>query len=165
MNGFLGNTHIFVLSTLDIECLKTANVPDFKYQTKIVFNPIDFIDYRLDEDEICLHFLNGECNLINKCKKYHPAVIYDSECMICKANIQSSLRKFGLLSGCQDVFCYPCIRQWRSRGNVSSDIANSCPVCGIVSKELAPSYVFPLRFIEKLAVIQELLNKSQIDNI
>ena len=160
MNCF-SNKHVYFLNSWDIENLSRSSVPSFNYRTKIVFNPSNFISN--DTEDLCQFFLLGSCRFMSKCKKYHPESIEDSECMLCKVKIKSSLRKFGLLSGCQDIFCYPCIRQWRSRGNVIPEIANSCPVCGIMSDELISSSIFPVSFSDKLLIIQNIFNKSQKD--
>lgn len=165
MNKSYANTHVFYVSGQDLAYLKQSHRPNLQYKTKIVFDPSDFLEKDTENAEICQYYLNLNCKYIWKCKNYHPAVLSNSDCMICNAKVQQSLRKFGLLSGCQCVFCYPCIRQWRSRGNVVSEIANSCPICGIVSKELIPLAVFPANFSDKLLIFQMLLNKPQNDNI
>ena len=158
-------SHVFFLNYSEIYSLVKIAKPKFEYKTKIVFNPKDFFGYEADEEPVCQFLLGNGCRFVEKCKNYHPVAEVDGKCMMCKAKVKASLRKFGLLSGCDDLFCYPCIRQWRSRGNVSPDVANSCPICGTISKELVASSIFPLKSTDRVFFIQHLVNKSQNDII
>ena len=163
MNRFYSNSHTFYLTSQDLANLQKFPMPNLIFNTKIVFNPEEFLEKDLTNDEICQLFINGDCKSVKTCKKYHPKILNDSECMICKAKVRASLRRFGLMNGCQCIFCYPCIRQWRSRGNVGSEVANSCPICGIVSIELIQSSICPANFCDRIAIIQ-LLSFAKLQN-
>lgn len=121
---------------------------------KSVFNLESFIFE--DPGELCQFYINDKCKFQNKCKNYHPIQIPEAECLLCKVKIKASLRKFGLLSGCNDIFCFPCIRHWRSRGNVSQELSKSCPVCYKTSKVLVPSSIFPRDLKEKMDLVKVL---------
>jgi hypothetical protein len=87
---------------------------------------------------ICNLILDGHCIYGSKCKSYHPPHILSADCILCKVNVTSSLRQYGLLLNCSHIFCLPCIRQWRGRGNVPQSISKSCPVCSKYSSDLLP---------------------------
>lgn len=165
MNQLQNNPCVFQISHKDLLKLKKIPSPSFTYPTQLIFNPTPYILEDSEKPEFCSYYLNGNCKFSNKCKNYHPHILDDSECLLCKAKVRSSLRKFGLLTGCDDTFCYPCIRQWRSRGNVSSEIASSCPICGKTSRSLAASSILPTSSHDKIDLIKYLLAKSPFDNL
>lgn len=85
---------------------------------------------------ICNLILDGHCIYGSKCKNYHPPHTTNADCTLCKVNVRSSLRQYGLLLNCSHIFCLPCIRQWRGRGNVPLSISKSCPICSKYSSDL-----------------------------
>jgi hypothetical protein len=76
------------------------------------------------------------------------------ECGICYEKIPSTGRTLGLLANCNHVFCYNCIKKWRSTVlNLSS--VKSCPLCRKISFYIIPSSVFPKNEEEKNLIISE----------
>ena len=59
------------------------------------------------------------------------------ECSICFRRIQN----YGLLSNCDDVFCYDCIKQWRTEAISKNkrEIFRRCPICNCESPMLLKS--------------------------
>lgn len=120
-------------------------VDSFKISDKL-YSPPPLSIFNLEElfnedhnQEFCKFFVDGKCRLQKNCKSYHPRTATDAECSICKANVRASFRQFGILNNCNCVFCLPCIRQWRGRGNVGSEAQRTCPICQIKSGSLLPS--------------------------
>lgn len=62
-------------------------------------------------------------------------------CGICLEPIIAKRGKFGLLEGCNHVFCDACLRQWRSTHATRPDVARSCPECRAPSHFVVPSSV------------------------
>ena len=60
-----------------------------------------------------------------------------SECSICYRKIQN----YGLLSNCDDVFCYDCIKQWRTEAISKNkrEMFRRCPICNFESPMLIKS--------------------------
>lgn len=55
--------------------------------------------------------------------------------------------KFGLLSGCDHVFCFKCLMEWRSSGNGEEDeqqksMVKVCPICRTHSDYVLSSYTY-----------------------
>ena len=59
------------------------------------------------------------------------------ECSICFRRIQN----YGLLSNCDDVFCYDCIKQWRTEAISKNkrEMFRRCPICNCESPMLLKS--------------------------
>ena len=59
------------------------------------------------------------------------------ECSICFRRIQN----YGLLSNCDDVFCYDCIKQWRTEAISKNkrEMFRRCPICNCESPMLIKS--------------------------
>ena len=59
------------------------------------------------------------------------------ECTICFRRIQN----YGLLSNCDDVFCYDCIKQWRTEAISKNkrEMFRRCPICNCESPMLIKS--------------------------
>jgi len=76
------------------------------------------------------------------------------ECGICYEKIPSTGRTLGLLANCNHVFCYNCIKKWRSTVlNLSS--VKSCPLCRKISFYIIPSSIYPKNEEEKNLIITE----------
>jgi E3 ubiquitin-protein ligase makorin len=68
----------------------------------------------------------------------------DLECGICLDKVLArSGEKFGLLDGCNHVYCLSCIREWRSVSELEKDVKRSCPQCRETSHWVIPSSFFP----------------------
>ena len=68
----------------------------------------------------------------------------DMECGICLSSVVDQRRQFGLLTGCNHVFCMKCMREWR--GDYATSIARTartCPVCRQHSHAVVPCDYFP----------------------
>ena len=65
------------------------------------------------------------CNYYNN--NVNTNIINIKECSICFTRI----KKYGLLSNCDDVFCYDCIKQWRREAvkRNKRDLYRRCPIC------------------------------------
>jgi len=67
----------------------------------------------------------------------------EKECGICmekvleKANVKD--RQFGILTGCNHIFCLVCIREWRARKEYNRKVVRSCPECRTHSDFIVPS--------------------------
>ena len=62
------------------------------------------------------------------------------ECSICFRRIQN----YGLLSNCDDVFCYDCIKQWRTEAISKNkrEMFRRCPICNCESPMLIKSKTY-----------------------
>ena len=62
------------------------------------------------------------------------------ECTICFKRIQN----YGLLSNCDDVFCYDCIKQWRTEAISKNkrEMFRRCPICNCESPMLIKSKTY-----------------------
>ena len=62
------------------------------------------------------------------------------ECSLCFQKI----KKYGLLSNCNDIFCYNCIQEWRKEAILKNkrELFRKCPICGIESYFLIKSNKF-----------------------
>ena len=60
-----------------------------------------------------------------------------NECSICFRNIIN----YGLLSNCDDIFCYECIKQWRNEAKIKNrrEMFRRCPICNYESPLLIKS--------------------------
>jgi len=91
-------------------------------------------------------FLQGQCSKGNTCPFMHtkeplPTETKEEEhmCSICY-NVCGTLRKFGLLSNCDHVFCLDCIRTWRVSSKANG--SHTCPMCRVKSHFVIPSLVY-----------------------
>lgn len=76
------------------------------------------------------------------------------ECGICYEKVSFPGKTFGLLANCNHVFCYNCIKKWRSTIlNLSS--VKSCPLCRKISFYVIPSSIFPKNEEEKNLIVSE----------
>jgi len=75
-----------------------------------------------------------------------------SECSICFRNIIN----YGLLSNCNDIFCYECIKQWRNEAKVKHkrEAFRRCPLCNIESPLLVKSKVYLIGEEKKKKMIE-----------
>ena len=75
-------------------------------------------------------------------------------CGIClEPASQKNNSKFGLLSGCNHVFCFDCLMEWRKQGSEEAKDRRSCPTCRIRSDYVVPSKQFPSCDEEKQAIV------------
>lgn len=81
------------------------------------------------------------------------------ECSICYRKIQN----YGLLSNCDDVFCYDCIKQWRTEAISKNkrEMFRRCPICNFESPMLIKSKNY-VSGEEKKKKFYELKQKKKI---
>ncbi|KAJ8094337.1 hypothetical protein PM082_010771 [Marasmius tenuissimus] len=113
-----------------------------------------------DQSKTCRYFAKGFCKRADKCWFIHslpsPSQAagsretqeddsdpIDELCSIC----YEEPKLYGLLAGCNHVFCITCIRQWRDPAQKSSDVVDSgvhkqCPMCRAPSSFITPSSLF-----------------------
>ena len=146
------------------------------------FNPINDIynnnifeeEEKFDEDRIngIKLFNIKDNNLLIMKKSYRlKNIIQDddynyknniNECSICFRNIIN----YGLLSNCDDIFCYECIKQWRNEAKQKSkrERFRRCPLCNKESPLLIKSK-FYLVGEEKKQKMIEYRNENINDKI
>lgn len=84
----------------------------------------------------------------------------DTTCGICLENVHNTQHKqFGLLSGCNHIFCHTCLMQWRRRSEVSSSLRRVCPTCREPSNYVIPSTTFPANPSQKDTIVQNYKQK------
>lgn len=76
------------------------------------------------------------------------------ECGICMEQVKQKGTQFGLLDGCNHVFCVECIREWRQVGQLDKSVKRSCPLCRCESHFVIPSSYVPSTEEEKYEVVQ-----------
>ena len=85
------------------------------------------------------------------------------ECSICYRKIQN----YGLLSNCDDVFCYDCIKQWRTEAISKNkrEMFRRCPICNFESPMLIKSknYVSGEEKKKKFYELKENINNNDIN--
>ncbi|KAF7294432.1 hypothetical protein MKEN_01435700 [Mycena kentingensis (nom. inval.)] len=100
-----------------------------------------------DLNKQCRFFAAGFCRRGDECWFVHDKDSSsgiqeeDDLCSICFERPTT----YGLLMGCQHVFCISCIRQWRSNTNVDvveSGNTRRCPMCRTPTRFIIPSSKF-----------------------
>ncbi|CCI40603.1 unnamed protein product [Albugo candida] len=107
--------------------------------------------------EICSFYVQGVCKYGNRCVFSHSLEVPDesdaehqlmeeelkasaeAECNICYEQILAKHERFGLLSGCDHVFCLSCIRNWRDHSDQPKQNIRQCPVCRVETAYIIPS--------------------------
>jgi len=84
------------------------------------------------------------------------------ECSICFRRIQN----YGLLSNCNDVFCYDCIKQWRTEAILKNkrEMFRRCPICNCESPMLIKSKIY-VSGEEKKKKFYELKQEKKISQV
>ena len=139
---------------------KVSNINQTSNNNKIIsnFNPInnininkniiinDFEEEKEDEGNIKVFNIKDNNLAIMKKSFRLKNILQDDfinyrnnikECSICFRNIIN----YGLLSNCDDIFCYECIRQWRNEAKQKSkrERFRRCPLCNKESPLLIKS--------------------------
>jgi len=126
----------------------------------------------------CPHFSRGGCLYGDDCELLHQQQnshqdrklknektdekeeLVDSTCGICLENVYNTQHKqFGLLSGCNHIFCHTCLMQWRRRSEVSSSLRRVCPTCREPSNYVIPSNIFPANQSQKMIIVENYKQK------
>ena len=63
-------------------------------------------------------------------------------CGVCLDMVLAKRGRFGVLEGCDHVFCLACIREWRAAHAIRPEVARACPLCRAPSHFVVPSSVF-----------------------
>ena len=144
------------------------DINDLTNINKINFNRIE--EEKLDEGKIKI-FNIKDSNLSIMKKSYRlNNILQDDlvnyrnnikECSICFRNIIN----YGLLSNCDDIFCYECIRQWRNEAKQKSkrERFRRCPLCNKESPLLVKSKTY-LTGEEKKQKMLEFRNENNNNN-
>ena len=144
------------------------DINDLTNINKINFNRIE--EEKLDEGKIKI-FNIKDSNLSIMKKSYRlNNILQDDlvnyrnnikECSICFRNIIN----YGLLSNCDDIFCYECIRQWRNEAKQKSkrERFRRCPLCNKESPLLVKSKTY-LTGEEKRQKMLEFRNENNNNN-
>ena len=87
--------------------------------------------------------------LENNKKEYMENI---KECSICFRIIIN----YGLLSNCDDIFCYECIKQWRNEAKAKNkrDMFRRCPICNRESPLLVKSKFYLVGEEKKQKIIE-----------
>ncbi|KAG6919532.1 hypothetical protein DXG01_005122 [Tephrocybe rancida] len=115
-----------------------------------------------DKAKRCKYFEEGYCKRGDKCWFIHEtkggasaqAEDDDDEelCSVCFE--KPSL--YGLLGGCNHIFCIECIRKWRDPAGKGGDVTNikKCPMCRAACRYIIPSSRFCKDGPEKSRIVQ-----------
>ena len=122
-------------------------INDFSNNNIINFNKIE--EEKLDEGKIKIfNIKDSNLSIMKKSFRLNNILQDDlvnyrnniKECSICFRNIIN----YGLLSNCDDIFCYECIKQWRNEAKSKSkrEMFRRCPLCNCESPLLIKSKVY-----------------------
>ena len=110
----------------------------------------------------CRFFREGNCRFGEECHKLHipkggspsddphfadklsrsmtRSSLVSVSCVICSEEPVVKGRRFGLLEGCDHVFCLECIREWRKQRETQDRLnLRKCPICRVDSFLVLPS--------------------------
>jgi hypothetical protein len=144
------------------------NITDFSNNNIINFNKIE--EEKLDEGKIKIfNIKDSNLSIMKKSFRLNNILQDDlvnyrnniKECSICFRNIIN----YGLLSNCDDIFCYECIRQWRNEAKQKSkrERFRRCPLCNKESPLLIKSKTY-LTGEEKKQKMLEFRNENNNNN-
>ena len=144
------------------------NINDFSNNNIINFNKIE--EEKLDEGKIKIfNIKDSNLSIMKKSFRLNNILQDDlvnyrnniKECSICFRNIIN----YGLLSNCDDIFCYECIRQWRNEAKQKSkrERFRRCPLCNKESPLLIKSKTY-LTGEEKKQKMLEFRNENNNNN-
>ena len=141
---------------------------NFNINSNIIFNQIE--EEKLDEGRIKV-FNIKDCNLSIMKKSFRLNNILQDDLINYRNNIRECsicfriIINYGLLSNCDDIFCYECIRQWRNEAKQKSkrERFRRCPLCNKESPLLVKSK-FYLTGEEKKQKMLEFRNENNNNN-
>jgi E3 ubiquitin-protein ligase makorin len=92
----------------------------------------------------CHFYLQGNCRYGERCEFRHDeedATKPEYTCGICFEPVGNAYnRRFGLLEGCEHVYCVNCIMEWRKEGTDEAQDRRVCPSCRTKSRFIIPSW-------------------------
>ena len=135
---------------IEVDFPKEETITDFSLNEKIPIN---------------LYFNDNNMKIFFESSKLQSLIMGNfyyykfnlKECSLCFQKI----KKYGLLSNCNDIFCYNCIQEWRKEAILKNkrELFRKCPICGIESYFLIKSNKF-IYGKEKKKRIQIILNNK-----
>lgn len=97
----------------------------------------------------CRFYLQGHCRYGDYCQLLHedPNLKNGQDaqhtCGICLEPIGPEYNKrFGLLEGCDHVYCMDCVMTWRADGSSEAEDRRVCPTCRTKSSYVIPSWEY-----------------------
>jgi RING-type zinc-finger len=112
----------------------SAHAPEFKFTPAAAAAPLaTVVSETVTEESTAVAAAAAEPKA--KAKEKADA----EQCGICFDSIAACGKRFGLLTGCDHVFCLECIRTWRKSTSVEKDVSRSCPCCREHSYFVMPS--------------------------
>jgi hypothetical protein len=126
--------------------------------TEINSNNDSISVYNLNDN--IMNNLKRSCRIFSLLNNDNIGFQYNiKECSLCFKKIN----KYGLLSNCDDIFCYECIKQWRKEAIQKNkrELFRRCPICNVESYSVISSR----RYIigeEKKKKFQEHSNRKKI---
>ena len=106
----------------------------------------------------CPYFQKGGCRYGEFCQLSHTVSKKKGECCaICLEDPTEKNQKYGLLSSCDHVFCFPCLMEWRTEGAVETK--KCCPACRKHSDYVVPSEIYASDPNEKNRIVKAYKDK------
>ena len=99
----------------------------------------------------CPFYLKGICRFGDRCELRHDAQDVEHHndpqeqlmCGICLEPVgREHNKRFGLLQGCEHVYCLHCLRTWRKEGSKEAQDRRVCPTCRTKSFYIIPSWKY-----------------------
>lgn len=105
-----------------------------------------------DQAKECRYYQRGFCKRGELCwfkhvdSHHNQANILEEEDQLCSVCFEKPVT-FGLLEGCNHIFCIGCIKKWRDPSGKPGDVVESgntkkCPMCRTPSRFITPSSKF-----------------------
>lgn len=92
------------------------------------------------------YYKQGNCRYGERCEFRHDeedATKPQHTCGICFEPVGNSYnRRFGLLEGCDHIYCCDCIMNWRKEGSSEAEDRRVCPSCRKKSRYIIPSWEY-----------------------
>ena len=170
------NSDHFKASQINQQHHKSNIISDFNpinglnFNINLNSNNDDIEEEKIDEGNIKV-FNIKENNLLIMKKSYRLNNILQDDEYNYKNNIKECsicfriIINYGLLSNCDDIFCYECIRQWRNEAKQKSkrERFRRCPLCNKESPLLVKSKTY-LTGEEKKQKMLEFRNENNNNN-
>ncbi|KAG6854520.1 hypothetical protein C0991_005432 [Blastosporella zonata] len=114
-----------------------------------------------DKAKRCKYYDEGYCKRGHKCWFTHEqgvaaAEVNDDDDELCSVCFEQP-SVYGLLGGCNHIFCIDCIRKWRDPTGKGGEISNikKCPMCRAKCRYIIPSSGFFKDGPEKERIVQK----------
>jgi len=104
---------------------------------KLCLHPFDQTQRKTHQAE-CMKILEEDMQL-----SFAISRSSNKDCGICMETVMEKSnakeRQFGILTGCNHIFCLSCIREWRGRKEYKKNVVRACPECRVHSDFIVPS--------------------------